>query len=483
MTSSNKHCDGTLLHEMRPILTCLVLLLLFPIPFLRAGELRISGHAPGAENRELRLYRYDDYVSLRKIRMGSTRIQADGYFNLVCQLDQTDRVMFFIDFHQAEMLAEPDQHYQIRVEGFEKPGYQEALNPFVTPVYLDLIPEGNSQPVLTVFYDTLNAWTDRFMITHAEDLLNRKYKLNTDSLKAHWTGVPGSQHPFALVATEYRIAQLIPLYSSRLRLRVFEDYLEQRAVLPEHPDYMAFFTQYFDKWVLTSRQLPFYLLAGSLQGSNPYAAVMDFLGRDSLLRSAVIRELALLVNIRDMYYHPELRKESILLLLTQIEERSSMPANRKIAHNLRQVLQYLEPGTPAPPLTLKSISGEVTGLERYRGKYLYIQFFTTLCTPCVAELKLTENLEKEFGEQFAFLAISADLEPARLPPFLKRYPFPGDVAHFGHDFDMLEAYNIRSYPSFVLIDREGRIMAAPARRPSEEAAVIFSRILAPLRRP
>ena len=115
---------------------------------------------------------------------------------------------------------------------------------------------------------------------------------------------------------------------------------------------------------------------------------------------------------------------------------------------------------PRAILVLKDASGERVRLSDYRGKVVVLNFWATWCGPCLDEMPMLVEMEKEYGSR-GVVFVGASLDDARtsgqIPDFLARYrvKYPiwygatgDDVARFGLG---------EAVPDTVFIDPEGQV--------------------------
>ena len=128
----------------------------------------------------------------------------------------------------------------------------------------------------------------------------------------------------------------------------------------------------------------------------------------------------------------------------------------------------------------KDEKGKLVRLSDFRGKYVYLDFWATWCVPCLKEMKVMPSLVKDYGDQVTFISVSLDNKYETMLEFLKKrdLPYPGNefkeyYLHFGGDKSIKEAYRIKSVPIYIFIDREGKIVKAPAERPSGKIEKTF----------
>lgn len=81
-----------------------------------------------------------------------------------------------------------------------------------------------------------------------------------------------------------------------------------------------------------------------------------------------------------------------------------------------------------------------------------------------------EKLKDKYGTKVDFVGISVDKEFLTFYYFMQnnsiKYNFT--LLHWGNNFTILEDYNVKTYPSFILIDPKGKIVQSATEPPSEQ---------------
>jgi peroxiredoxin len=134
--------------------------------------------------------------------------------------------------------------------------------------------------------------------------------------------------------------------------------------------------------------------------------------------------------------------------------------------------KLLPVGSPAPDFTLSTPVGRKVDLSDYRGKVVLLEFYAAWCPHCAAEAPHLAALAKSMGDDdYAFLAVNADNESAasvlayhvyfELPFPALLDPIPGsdpvDFPAHGSLGPVSRAYQVAYFPTFYVIDRDGRI--------------------------
>ena len=118
----------------------------------------------------------------------------------------------------------------------------------------------------------------------------------------------------------------------------------------------------------------------------------------------------------------------------------------------------------APAITAKSWDGKDVGLEAYRGRVVFLNFWADWCPPCLDEMPAMDVLQKQLGgAPFTMLAVgsgttweSVRTTMARLVPGGSSMTFLMDPnGEAGSVGPLANAYGTKQLPETYLIDKHG----------------------------
>lgn len=133
-----------------------------------------------------------------------------------------------------------------------------------------------------------------------------------------------------------------------------------------------------------------------------------------------------------------------------------------------QEKKELKAGDKSPAFTYLDINGNEVSLKDFKGKYVLIDFWNTMCGPCRRELPLFKELEKKMqGKKIVFVTVSSDRDRARWEKMVKEQGLSGMQLHNGGDRSFMQAYGFEKVPRFILLDKKGRIVNPDMTRPSD----------------
>lgn len=113
---------------------------------------------------------------------------------------------------------------------------------------------------------------------------------------------------------------------------------------------------------------------------------------------------------------------------------------------------------PAPRFHAKTMEGEQFNNESTKGKVVLFQFWTTWCPYCKGEESLVNDITKEFADKgLIVLAVDVAESKKKVVEYLKEHPRKCRIVLTG-DTNLAAMYAANSYPIYVVVDRDGKIV-------------------------
>lgn len=129
---------------------------------------------------------------------------------------------------------------------------------------------------------------------------------------------------------------------------------------------------------------------------------------------------------------------------------------------------------------LKDLEGGEATLSDYKGKIVFLNFWTTWCPPCRIEMPSMEKLHQKFmGQDFVMVAINLQESESQVKNFFKEYNLTF-TALLDSDGEVGTRYKIYSIPTTLILDKEGRIIAAavgPRQWDSKKSIALFEHLV------
>lgn len=114
----------------------------------------------------------------------------------------------------------------------------------------------------------------------------------------------------------------------------------------------------------------------------------------------------------------------------------------------------------APPveINLKTINGEMVNVSDFKGKIVFLNFWTTWCPDCRIEMPEMEKLHKRFKEdEFVMVAINLRESKKKVRTFIKKYKLTF-LTLLDSNGRVGTSFGIRSIPTTFILDKNGGLM-------------------------
>ena len=118
----------------------------------------------------------------------------------------------------------------------------------------------------------------------------------------------------------------------------------------------------------------------------------------------------------------------------------------------------IPPDTDPLEIKLEDPTGRPISIAEFRGKIVFINFWTTWCLACVIEMPSMEKLHQKFKDKdFVMVAINLQESASRVKQFYKEYKLTFTTL-LDTTGDVGAGLGIRSIPTTFILDKNGRII-------------------------
>ena len=191
----------------------------------------------------------------------------------------------------------------------------------------------------------------------------------------------------------------------------------------------------------------YYAAAGLMQSIN--APRLEAAERDARRQRAIDAATGLSVGVESQRFG-DARSGSVGAPRTFAE----------VEADLLRTIRHATVGGALLEMTGRRLDGAEDRLSAYRGRVVLLNFWATWCVPCIDVLPALRELVVELpADRFALLGISVDEELETVTAFREREPMPWTNWHAGIDSNLTRTWAVRGFPTYVLVDDQGVILA------------------------
>lgn len=462
---------------MRKIwLTGLLLLqctVMFPIAYTT-----ITGKISGADSYKARLLVWTDQITFSEKLLASAPISSEGSFNLIAELREPTFAFIAIGNLRTGIILEPGKGYDLQFGNYPAESYLETRNLFLQNESLNYRIVNQIPDDLNLVANEINTTYNKFLAQHYMDVYKKRQPVIDSFIDNFFLLYGGYTQPYVRIMVDYKIAML-KLGSYKVSMeQAYNLWLSDQDFLYTHPDFMEFFNQLFSQYLTTRlKNYSFQELKNTINDQGSYFGLSELIGRDTVLRNELLREVVMIKGLGEIYNHRDFSKPQVLKILNHIALFSKFEEHRAIAQNLITLFTRFDHGRKAPEFSFSDKQGATKTLNDFSGKYLYLVFYTSNCVPCLSELEMLKTYYNDIKSGAEVVTVSLDPNQGKFWKSSVQQQYPWPVLHFNHQFDQTDQYGIRSYPVFILIAPDGTFEAYNARQPSSQFREWFEEVV------
>jgi len=131
-------------------------------------------------------------------------------------------------------------------------------------------------------------------------------------------------------------------------------------------------------------------------------------------------------------------------------------------------------------INLKDVNGQNVSLSEFKGKIVFLNFWTTWCPTCRIEMPSMEKLHQKLkNKDFAMVTINLQESASRVKAFFKEFKLTF-TALLDSGGEVGASFGIRAIPTTFILDKTGRIIGqvnGPREWDSKAAIALFENLM------
>ena len=150
------------------------------------------------------------------------------------------------------------------------------------------------------------------------------------------------------------------------------------------------------------------------------------------------------------------------VFLTACSDQMGMDAKSGSNQAKQNTVSQIAVGQEAPDFTLKSMNGKTVKLSDYKGKKVYLKFWASWCGSCKKSMPELIELAGKKDRDFEILSVIApgiqgEKSETDFPKWYEQQGYKDVPVLYDSQASTFQAYQIRSIPTEILIDSQGKI--------------------------
>ena len=427
----------------------------------------IHGFAPDFIGKKVVMYTYSDYLTMSRVVLDEATVSAtDSSFKLTFDVKRIYKVLIEISNTSAEIYLQPDQDYEI----YYKPD-ENYVQSFASQKAVTFFKNLDTTDINYKILEFGN-WFDEYLYLNQEFILQGNIGQSIDTFKRYAYEVYSAEsNVYFTNYVRYYIATLEKMKTGarykKPKFVLYNEYIKPFPVFAYNDQYMAYIKAFYgnDFGSFANEIQSDIVLA--IHHSSP-SRLMTAMHRDPYFEKDELRELMMVNMLGNSYYKGQYKKENVRVMLDSVAKFAKFRSSGLAANNILKEVTLVAPGYPAPTFKFGK-DDEVISLQKYKDKFVYINFFAQWNTNSVKEMMIMEELAAKYGDYVQFISFSTDKDKSEFEKFKVDHPtINWPLIYLGNDHALIKEYQAASIPYYILIDQSSLISSAPALSPTPD---------------
>ena len=448
---------------MKKYKTLIVLiLLLLTCNVANSQNVKITGKV-NEPDALIRLLTYNDMLTYEQTLVFETKSDADGNFLIETEIDDVVMAQIAVNLERVDFLIKPDATYDIEIvipEQKKNVSYFEREIPELKIVNIN-------DDDLYYQYHVSNMIIDDFLVDNFNQLYRgRKYYL-LDSLDVKIErNLNKIKSDFVKNNVRYRKAAIRMIVDNDNAKKVVNQYFNKQDVLYSNPAYMDLFQEIFTNYLATRN---FNQLELEQMLYADYDKFMSYLKEKDvfLAENASLAEIIIAYNLKGLFYELSEDRIAVLEKLKSIGQNTKNQKNKEIVDDILKQINRLSFNSDAPDFSLKDKNGNIVKLSDYKDDMILLQFVDEVSSMTDYQFELLKDFSNQWQDTIQVVTIATKDSFDDFNKMFEDRNYKWTLLNLDNEILLLEKYQIRLFPDYVILGKNGKIGMSPAPSPEQ----------------
>ncbi len=435
---------------------------------LIAQEITIRGTEPQYAGAELTFYKYIERIAYSKQELGNCIVDEEGDFLIRFHSGNTLQVFADHGRYRIFLFTEPGKEYTIKLPPRADKTTADHLNPYFRQelVHLGLNnPEPEDLNTKIHHFDAI--FTPLFRKYAFGAYIQKQFNDLDSTLQVVNDSFGNDPNPYFRCYVDYKSALLKEMASGKRTINSIPPGNYSTAILYHNPAFSDWLQQVYNNYFQYLNRLDpdQYPLHEIIDVKRSYDMLLDLVRKTGLFPNDTIAEMVLMKGLYDAYYSGEFNDNAILEIVDSIIQKSPYDVHVLMAERIKKRLIHLQIGGIPPEFKLPTFGNDTLTLNDLKGKYIYLNFSTPVSYFCRNHFAMLNSLQEKYGGVLDVVTISVDEDTGAMKDLIQEMDLSWKFLYSQFGSQILEDYDVRSYPTYYLLDPGGRLLLSPAPGP------------------
>jgi len=426
---------------------------------LTAQNVTITGRS-NKTSTLIRLFTYEDLVNENGTLLDQSQTDNQGHFILEGTLRQILPARIYVGLEYVDIILSPNATYDIEIT---VPEQQENVSYFEKELPTIRVKRATDHGLYRqIIYseEIING----YLIEHFSQIYRGRQLRYIDSIQNSINReVSDIKSDYVKNHNLYKIAAIRLGISTDSGKKIIKDYFDGKPVLYTQSAYIDLFKELFDGYFNSASYDSHSLNDAFMQGPT---AFKKYLANDPLMaNNPRLAELITIYNLQKLCYGDHKTSRLAKDHLNYVKNQSKYIEHKTMISDFFEKYNQLASGASATDFTLSDQNGQKVSLSDYKDQLVLLQFVNGYSAVSERQFSELRSLHNQWQDSVQILTIATHdkMDFFRQQFDEKRQDWP--LLDLDDQILLLESYNVRTFPEYILITRGTKIGEAPAPSP------------------
>ena len=421
-------------------------------------------NSQGSESKSeslIRLLTFNDMLTYEQTTIFEAKSDNKGNFTIYANIDEITLAQIAVDLERVDILLKPNSKYEIEViipKQEEDISYFERQSPTIKIIKAE---DDN----LYYQYHISEMIIDDFLLNNFNQLYRSRKISLLDSLDAEIRrNLAELKSDFIKDNILYRKAAMQMVVNNDNGKKVINQFFNKQDILYSHPAYMNLFQEVFANY-LSSNQFPPSELRYKLYSDTD--TLLKFIKDNDvfLAENHDLAEIIIAWDLKRLYYEMPDDKIQIIKHINNIAQNSKNKKNKAIVNDIIKQINRLSFNTDAPVFSLKDKDGKIVNSSDFKDNMVLLQFVNQVSVMTEHQFNTLKELSQQWNDTIQIVTIATKESFDDFKQTFEDKEYNWDLLNLGDDILLLEKYQIKTFPDYIILGKNNKIGMAPAPSP------------------
>ncbi len=428
---------------------------------LNAQVVTVFGNAKSYSGDTLSIYTFDNYITKNKKSIAKSLVDNQGNFKFKINIEKTCETFIDLDVFEGILFIEPSKNYNVILPIKTKKDDEDKVNPYFKQIqfYVKQIPPQA---------DTLNYAIAKFEKAYNTQLIDILQKIQykrifnlKEKIKLINDSSVNYNNKYFQQYKKYKLAALENYLPGRNTNKLLKKHFFNKPVLYNNSAYNETLNTFAKNYVISLKTD-----SGSsfINSSVNWIKLNQSLSKQQGLKKTELREYILLNNLYILFYKQKKLQSTILKAFSSCKVETEIIEHKKIAQSIENSIGKMIIGTKLPIFNLKDKDGRKISLKNFNGKFVYLNFCNPKSYSCQKDLEVLKILHIKNIDKLEIVTIWQDSSIQNMKKSITENNYNWTIIYASPD--VIKDYKVVSFPTYYLINPDGKLVQNPAPEPS-----------------